>query len=133
MNSKTDVAVILADLQLVEDYVAISLSIAVPDILRPTCTALPILLAERFIVLLPAGQELAMVNGYLQALRAQQMGDAMLERFQRSALGHAAICVVDGERLWLPKRLANWLGSRFETQQVSGQEVRLASSPPVSQ
>jgi hypothetical protein len=35
---------------------------------------------------------------------------------------------VDGLRLWLPVRLANWLGSlQFEMQRVSDQEVRLVN------
>lgn len=52
----------------------------------------------------------------------------MLERFQRAALGQAAVCVAQSQRLWLPVRLANWLGvPQFEMQWVSDQEVRLVN------
>lgn len=52
----------------------------------------------------------------------------MLERFQRAALGQAAVCVAQSQRLWLPVRLANWLGApQFEMQWVSDQEVRLVN------
>lgn len=127
MNSKTDVAVTLAELQALEPYTDIALPCTLPDSLRPTCTAMPIVLAERFIALVPAGQEQAVAAGYMQSLREQQMELPMLERFQRAALGHAAVCVVGEQRLWLPERLANWLGSCFEMQWVSAQEARLVS------
>jgi len=128
MNSKADVMVLLAELQELEPYTDIVLPAPLPDGLRPTCSALPIALAERFLVLVPTGQEQAVVERYMQVLREQQMELPMLERFQLAALGHAAVCVVDGLRLWLPVRLANWLGSlQFEMQRVSDQEVRLVN------
>lgn len=111
MNPKTDVMVELAELQALEPYTEIVLPDTLPDDLRPTCTAMPIVLAERFLVLVPTGQEQETVERYMQSLREQRMEPSMLERFQRTALGHAAICVAQGERLWLPVRLANWLGT----------------------
>jgi len=125
MNPKTDVMVELAALQGLEPYTEIVLPDSLPDDLRPTCTAMPIVLAERFLVLVPTGLEQDTVERYMQSLREQRMEPSMLERFQRTALGHAAICVAQVERLWLPTRLANWLGACSKMQQVNGQEVRL--------
>lgn len=55
MNPKTDVMVELAALQALEPYTEIVLPDSLPDDLRPTCTAMPIVLAERFLVLVPTG------------------------------------------------------------------------------
>ena len=126
MNSKTDVMVVLAELQALEPYTEIVLPDTLPNDLRPSCTAMPIVLAERFLVLVPTGQEQEMVKRYMQSLREQQMEPPMLERFQRTALGQAAICVAQGQRLWLPTRLANWLGACSEVKRISDKEMRLA-------
>ncbi|MDC7716857.1 hypothetical protein PQU95_06455 [Vogesella sp. DC21W] len=125
MNPKTDVMVVLAELQALEPYTEIVLPDSLPDDLRPTCTAMPIVLAERFLVLVPTGQEQEMVERYMQSLREQQMEPPMLERFQRTALGQAAICVAQGQRLWLPTRLANWLGACSEVRLGPHGELRL--------
>lgn len=126
MNPKTDVMVELAALQGLEPYTEIVLPDSLPDDLRPTCTAMPIVLAERFLVLVPTGLEQETVERYMQSLSEQRMEPSMLERFQRTALGHAAICVAQGQRLWLPTRLANWLGACSEVKRISDKEMRLA-------
>ncbi|GHD80320.1 hypothetical protein ACFSQE_07355 [Vogesella fluminis] len=125
MNSKTDVMVELAELQALEPYTEIVLPDTLPDDLRPSCTAMPIVLAERFLVLVPTGQEQETVERYMQSLCEQRMEPSMLERFQHVALGHAAICVAHGQRLWLPERLANWLGACSEVRLGPHGELRL--------
>lgn len=69
MNSKTDVMVVLAELQALEPYEEIMLPDTLPNDLRPTCTAMPIVVNEHFLVLVPAGQEQDIVEGYMQSLR----------------------------------------------------------------
>lgn len=128
MNSKTDVMVELAALQALEPYTEIVLPDSLPDDLRPSCTAMPIVLAERFLVLVPSGLEQDTVERYMQSLREQRMEPSMLERFQRAALGQAAICVAQGQRLWLPERLANWLGGQLAISTFPDRDVRLVSS-----
>lgn len=125
MNSKTDVMVELAELQALEPYTEIVLPDTLPNDLRPSCTAMPIVLAERFLVLVPTGQEQETVERYMQSLCQQRMEPSMLERFQRTALGHAAICVAQGQRLWLPTRLANWLGACSDVRLGPHGELRL--------
>lgn len=125
MNSKTDVMVELAELQALEPYTEIVLPDILPNDLRPTCTAMPIVLAERFLVLVPTGLEQDTVERYMQSLRQQQMKPSMLERFQRAAQGHAAICVAQAQGLWLPERLANWLGDCLEVRLGPHGELRL--------
>lgn len=73
-----------------------------------------------------------MVERYMQSLREQQMEPPMLERFQRTALGHAAICVAQGQRFWLPERLANWLGTCSEIKKIFDKEVRLVRTGDVA-
>lgn len=109
-----------------EDYRCIDVGIDVPDCLRPSCTAMIILSAERYILLVESGRELDVVDDYLRRLTEQGASETFLERFRRAALGWADVGYWDQQgRLWLPDELCRWVGSTLAARLDGDKQVRL--------